>query len=116
VRSVDLYSHGSGGIRFENLALAVHLASHGYVFVAADVPGDTLLDPDDDMTAVLTNRPKDISFLIDEFLGFDAAAGDFFAGAVDGDRIGVTGWSYGGYTAMALAAGAFPSGPSPIRA
>jgi predicted dienelactone hydrolase len=105
-----LYSHGSGGIRFENLALAVHLASHGYVVAAADVPGDTLLDPGDDMTAVLTNRPKDISFLTDEFLGFNAEAGDFFAGAVDGDRIGVTGWSYGGYTALALAAGSFSLG------
>jgi predicted dienelactone hydrolase len=34
-----VYSHGSGGIRFENLALAVHLASHGYIVVAADHPG-----------------------------------------------------------------------------
>ena len=105
-----LYSHGSGGIRFENLVLAAHLASHGYVVVAPDHPGDTLLDPGDDMTAVLTNRPRDISFLIDEFLAFDAQNGNVFAGAIDGERIGLTGWSYGGYTALALAAGSFSLG------
>jgi predicted dienelactone hydrolase len=102
-----VYSHGSGGIRFENLELAVHLASHGYVVVSADHPGDTLLDPGDDMNSVLTNRPLDVSFLIDQFLAFDQESGNFFAGAIDADRIAVAGWSYGGYTALALAAGSF---------
>jgi dienelactone hydrolase len=105
-----VYSHGSGGVRFENLVLAVHLASHGYIVVAADHPGDTLLDPGGDMTAVLTDRPKDVSFLIDRFLAFDEESGNFFAGATDGDHIGATGWSYGGYTALALAAGGFSLG------
>jgi predicted dienelactone hydrolase len=105
-----VYSHGSGGVRFENLALAVHLASHGYVFVTADHPGDTLLDPGDEMSAVLTNRPKDVSFLIDQFLTFNEQDGSFFAGAIDADHIAATGWSYGGYTAMALAAGTFSLG------
>jgi len=105
-----LYSHGSGGIRFENFALAVHLASHGYVVVSADVPGDTLLDPGDAMNSVLTNRPRDITFLMDQFLAFNGESGNFFAGAIDADRIAVTGWSYGGYTALALAAGSFSLG------
>jgi predicted dienelactone hydrolase len=105
-----VYSHGSGGIRFENLALAVHLASHGYVVVAADHPGDTLLDPGDDMNAVLTDRPRDVSFLIDQVLALDADGGSVLAGAIDADRIAATGWSYGGYTAMALAAGSFSLG------
>jgi predicted dienelactone hydrolase len=105
-----LYSHGSGGIRFENLALAVHLASHGYVVVAADHPGDTLLDSGDDMNAILTNRPRDVSFLIDQFSAINGESGNFFAGAIDADRIAVAGWSYGGYTALALAAGSFSLG------
>jgi len=105
-----VYSHGSGGIRFENLALFVHLASHGYVVVSADHPGDTLLDPGDDMTAVLGNRPRDVSFLIDTFVDFNVEAGNFFAGAIDPTRIGASGWSYGGYTVLALAAGSFSLG------
>ena len=105
-----VYSHGSGGIRFENLALAVHLASHGYVVVAGDHPGDTLLDPGDEMNAVLTDRPRDVSFLIDSFLTFNGESGNFFAGAIDADRIAAAGWSYGGYTALALAAGSFSLG------
>jgi dienelactone hydrolase len=105
-----VYSHGSGGIRFENLALAVHLASHGYVVVAADHPGDTLLDAGGEMNAVLTDRPRDVTFLIDQLLAFDAEGGNFFAGAIDADHIAATGWSYGGYTALALAAGSFSLG------
>jgi hypothetical protein len=99
-----VYSHGSGGIRFENLALAAHLASHGYVVVAGDHPGDTLLDSGDEMETILTDRPRDVSFLIDRFLAFDAEAGNVFAGGIDSDRIGVTGWSFGGYPALALGA------------
>jgi len=105
-----LYSHGSGGVRFESLALAVHLASHGYIVVSADHHGDTLLDSGDAMTAVLTNRPLDLSFLVDQFLAFDAQSGNFFEGAIDGSRIGATGHSYGGYTVMALAVGPFALG------
>jgi dienelactone hydrolase len=105
-----VYSHGSGGIRFENLAVAVHLASHGYVVVAADHPGDTLLDSGDEENVILANRPRDVSFLIDRFLAFDAEPGNFFADAIDPDRIAVTGWSFGGYTALALAAGSFSLG------
>jgi predicted dienelactone hydrolase len=54
--------------------------------------------------------PRDVSFLIDTFVDFNVEAGNFFAGAIDPTRIGASGWSYGGYTVLALAAGSFSLG------
>jgi dienelactone hydrolase len=105
-----LYSHGSGGVRFESLVLAVHLASHGYLVVSADHHGDTLGDSGDTHDSILSNRPRDLTFLIDQFLAFDAEGGTFFAGAIDANRIGATGHSYGGHTVLALAVGSFSLG------
>lgn len=104
-----LYSASSGGPRFENTILAAHLASHGFIVVAAEHHGNEQLDPEGDPDT-LVNRPRDLSFLIDRFLAFDAEAGNFLEGAIDGARIGATGHSYGGYTAMALATGSFHLG------
>ena len=56
------------------------------------------------------NRPLDLSFLLDRFTAFDAEPGNFFAGAVDTDRIGASGHSFGGYTVFALAGGPSPFG------
>ena len=41
---------------------------------------------------------------------FDVEAGNFFAGAVDPARIGVSGHSFGGYTTLAVAGGGFGLG------
>jgi len=107
-----LFSHGNGGIRFQSFFFAAHLASHGYVVVCPDHRGNTfvdiaagVVDPD-----VARNRPLDLSFLIDQFLAFNGSAGGAFAGAIDPDRIGVSGHSFGGYTAFAIAGGAFSLG------
>jgi predicted dienelactone hydrolase len=51
-----------------------------------------------------------VSFLIDQLVAFNSGGSNFFAGAIDADRIAATGWSYGGYTALALAAGSFSLG------
>jgi predicted dienelactone hydrolase len=107
-----LFSHGNNGIRFQSFFFAGHLASHGYVVVTPDHHGntfvDTLLGIVDAASAV--NRPRDLSFLIDQFLAFTATPGHFFEGAIDPDAIGVSGHSFGGYTALAIAGGAFPLG------
>jgi predicted dienelactone hydrolase len=103
-----LFSHGNGGIRFQSIFLAAHLASHGYIVASPDHHGNTFLDigaGDIDVASVV-NRPLDMRFLLDELLARNATPGDFLAGAVDASRIGMSGHSFGGYTTLALAAGA----------
>ena len=110
-----LYSHGSNGARVENVTLAGHLASHGFVVVAPDHHGNNYFDPEprpsgDDFAAnllFLMDRPLDLSFLIDRFLAFGSEPGNFFEGAVDATRVGAAGHSLGGSTVMALARGPF---------
>lgn len=107
-----LFSHGNGGIRFQSFFFAAHLASHGFVVVTPDHHGNTfvdallgIVDPN-----VATNRPLDMSFLIDRMLDFTADPASFFAGAIDPDRIGMSGHSFGGFTTWALAGGPFALG------
>lgn len=106
-----VFSHGNGGVRIQSFFFAAHLASHGYVVVSPDHHGNTftdalggIVDPD-----AANNRPKDMSFLIDRFLAFDADPQSPFAGAIDADRIGASGHSFGGYTSLRLA------GADPLR-
>ena len=107
-----LFSHGNGGIRFQSFFFAAHLASHGFVVVSPDHHGNTftdalvnITDPDSAL-----NRPLDMSFLIDEFSAFTAETGNFFDGAIDLERIGMSGHSFGGYTSFALAGPDFALG------
>jgi predicted dienelactone hydrolase len=105
---VVLFSHGNGGIRFQSIFLAAHLASHGYVVASPDHHGNTFLDLGAGLVdaAGVTNRPLDMQFVLDDLLARNAAAGDVFEGAIDGSRIGMSGHSFGGLTTLLLASGA----------
>jgi predicted dienelactone hydrolase len=107
-----LFSHGNGGIRFQSFFFAAHLASHGFVVATADHHGNTFVDGLLGIVdaASATNRPLDMSFLIDRFEAFNSETGNFFAGAIDPERIGMSGHSFGGYTSFALAGGSFVLG------
>ena len=104
-----IYSHGSGGIRYVSSFLTERLASQGFVVASADHTGNTATDGL--LGASVTpaqneiNRTGDISFEIDSLLAKSAGTGDFLAGAIDPDRIGITGHSYGGYTSFASVGG-----------
>src|SRR5262245_31738683 len=107
-----LFSHGNDGIRFQSFFFAAHLASHGFIVASPDHHGNTfvdsllgIVDPN-----VAVNRPLDMSFLIDQLLAFDAEPGNFFDGAIDPGRIGMSGHSFGGYTTFAVAGGPFALG------
>jgi len=74
------FSHGSGGIRFQNTFQMEHLASHGFVVVAPDHQGNTLLDNSGTFAELAVARPLDIRFVLDEFSRFTTEPGNPFAG------------------------------------
>jgi predicted dienelactone hydrolase len=108
-----VFSHGSavGGRRMCTY-LCTHLASHGYVVAGLD--HSELVAPElarrdgeteDERTARteawIANRVPDIRFLLDHLLAgpsWDSSA------TIDATRIGIVGYSFGGWTALAATA------------
>ncbi|MEE9984414.1 alpha/beta hydrolase family protein [Agrobacterium pusense] len=94
-------SHGFGGSAFSHRDTATALADAGFIVAAINHAGDSALNMKraEDLTA-LTQRPAEISRLLDHMLG-SMDEGRF----IDRGRIGVFGFSRGGYTALTLAGG-----------
>jgi predicted dienelactone hydrolase len=92
-----LFSHFSGGSKTASSFLCEHLASHGYAVAALDHSDHTLPRPSDStdpavksarLAALIEARVPDIQFLL-EVVG------------KAGQRIGIAGHSFGGWTALA---------------
>jgi predicted dienelactone hydrolase len=103
---VVLFSHGGSGLRTMSFFLGEHLASHGYLVLAPDHPGNILTDTTmtDQQTAMALPLliPGDLSATLDDVIR--RSAGDsVLAGVADGTRVGVAGHSYGAYAALAVA-------------
>lgn len=104
-----VFSHGNGGIGFQSYFLTEVLASHGFVVVAPDHVGNTLGDILDG-TSVPTEeaavaRLGDVPFLVTHMLERSRTPGDRFHRRLARREIGVTGHSFGGFTALGVAAG-----------
>ncbi len=97
-----VYNHGFMSTRHGGRYLAEHLASHGYVVVAADFPLTHFGALGGPNVADVRNQPGDVSFLIDRALALGGAERPF-AGSVDPERIGVFGLSLGGMTTSLVA-------------
>jgi predicted dienelactone hydrolase len=111
-----VFSHGSGGINIQSIVLMETLASHGFVVAAPNHTGNSTFDGPDDLPYEdpATDRPKDVSFLIDWLLERSADPSDPLYRAIDRKAIGVSGHSFGGFTALAMAAGFEASSFGPV--
>lgn len=104
-----IYSHGSGGLRYVASFFTETLASYGFVVAAVDHVGNTAVEsisgtepPRDE---IAYNRVLDVNFLITQMLASSVAPEGQFSGSIDPERIGVSGHSFGGFTALAAVGG-----------
>lgn len=105
---VILYSHGSGGIRFQSVFQTPHLASHGYVVISPDHHGNTLydlfLDPNaQDISKLMLsaqNRPTDMKFAMEAIQKRVQTPGDLLYKLASFKKVGMTGHSFGGLTSI----------------
>jgi predicted dienelactone hydrolase len=91
-------SHGSGGNRFSLAWLAISLAKQGYVVTAPDHWGGTFDNMVPAYYIKYWERPRDISFAITKLIDETSLRDN-----INPSLIGVAGYSYGGYTSLALA-------------
>lgn len=96
-------SHGNGGSDLGHHDLAAYLASHGFVVATLNHLGDYFRDTSKvGQIEVLAGRPIQVQSTITTLLSDPR-----WKAMIDPDRIGVAGFSAGGYTALMLA-GAHP--------
>jgi predicted dienelactone hydrolase len=106
---VIIMSHGLGSKPEDFAPRAKHLASYGFLVALPQHPGSDTeqveklkegLSAAYYLTSEFLNRPKDLSFTIDELERRNQAE---FGGRLDLQNVGVAGHSFGGYGVLAVA-------------
>lgn len=110
---VVFFSHGFGGVRVQSINYASHLASRGYVVLAADHVGRRMTDllpcllspplAGCDLTGTVEDPgPDDVAEALDWLTNQSTNEESWLYGAVDLGRVGLSGHSAGGGTTVAL--------------
>jgi predicted dienelactone hydrolase len=95
-----IFAHGFSASRAQSALYTRHLASHGYVVASPDFPGSNGGAQGGPRIRAVIDQPGDVSFVIDEMFRHSDEAGGMFAGAIDEERVAITGHSLGGLTTM----------------
>ncbi len=103
-----MFSHGSCGYPAQSTFLLPSLASHGFIVAAPPHPGNTIQEypscgtPQAEVMSAV-ERPQDILFVLNGLLADTLDRTSPFFGAIDANRLGMWGHSFGGYTTYVTA-------------
>ena len=110
-RPLIVFSHGYGGINTASVVLMETLASHGFVVASGEHIGNSQSGNDDSFDEAAANRVPDVSIITDSLVARSEDPDDSLYRRIDGNNVGVVGHSFGGMTALGMAAGWAGSSP-----
>lgn len=100
------FSHGYSAIRYQSVFLTEPMAQHGWVVVAPDHEGNTMLDLDEDRTGlVMMERPGDVMAAVDQALALSESGDPLLGGLIRDDGYAMLGHSFGAVTTQEVAGG-----------
>lgn len=105
-----ILAHGASAHGVYDVGHAHDLASHGYIVAVINYGDDRTAVPDDPNHHVSFLRPYLTKAVLDSILESEA-----FGAHVDADNIGISGHSFGGFTALAVAGGPFQGNTATAR-